>query len=173
LLVLTAIILQTSFVRAQQTELSATVANERNVQDRTNNFNNLLQQGRGAELKGLLVMLFGADAEAAQKALEEKADELFRTVGDASAEKSEEIRQQEIEQRKDNLKVEIKPKSSGKNRTSRFEFLTAPVAPKPNWRAFAFGFQPLAAQQHLYRRLGERRPRREPHDSSFTSKATG
>jgi hypothetical protein len=150
LLTLISLILQTLPLRAQQTDLPATTIQEQNIQDRTNNFNNLLQQGRGTELKGLLIKLFGADAEAGQKALDEKADELFLTVGDAGSKKSEEIRQQEIEERKDSLKVELNPKSSSKNRTPRTKFLrglNAPVAPRLDWRAFAFGFQPLAAPQ--------------------------
>jgi chaperonin cofactor prefoldin len=143
--VLTALILQTLPVGAQQIEFPATTAQDQNLQDRANNFNVLLQQGRGAELKGLLAALFGSDAEAAQKALDEKADELFRAVGDAGAEKNREVREEEIKDRKDNLKIDFDRLSPKKN--ARLEPLRAPLTPKRDWRAFAFGFQPFEAVQ--------------------------
>lgn len=94
----------------------------------------------------MLITLFGADAEAAQKELDEKADELFRAVGDASAEKSEKLRQQEIDDRKDHLKIDFNRLNTNK-KTSRFMSFASPLPPKVDWRAFAFGFQPFVLPQ--------------------------
>ncbi|HEX9959979.1 MAG TPA: hypothetical protein VGB00_03550, partial [Pyrinomonadaceae bacterium] len=120
-------------------------------------FKELRLNARGADFPALLRSIFGSDAEAAAKAIDEDTDELFQVVGETLNEKSNETLMEETEERKEKLKASLveqvnrnkvksnvktplktknpaAPRKTGSRRT---------IAPRFDWRALAFGFQPL------------------------------
>jgi hypothetical protein len=115
------------------------------------NLKDLLENGRGPELKGLLQSIFGDEAAAAQGVLDEEAETLAEVVGGAAVEKGVEAQQQEIDELKEKLKAKPATKSrpvttprpaprpAGRRRAAE-----AGRLPRLDWRQLAFGFAPLS-----------------------------
>jgi hypothetical protein len=125
-------------------------------------FDELRKITRGAEFSGLMQSIFGADAAAAIKAIDEDAPTLFEAAGENLNEKSSETLTEETERRKEKLKADLitranqnkiksnvkspaKPKKPAANPRKTVSRTIAP--PQFDWRQLAFGFQPLPQQR--------------------------
>ncbi|HLM55623.1 MAG TPA: hypothetical protein VK422_05800 [Pyrinomonadaceae bacterium] len=136
--------------RAMQTPQQETALGGADRQAPAQNLKSLLETGRGPELRGLLVSLFGEDAAAAQGVLDEEAEALAEAVGAAAVEKGAEAQQEEIDGLKGKLKAPpaAKPRSAPAPKPAarpagRRRAANEGALPRLDWRQLAFGFAPL------------------------------
>lgn len=101
-------------------------------------FEELLLDARGAEFLPLLGYVLGESADEAKEAVEEGAGELFRAAASATTEKVEGRFEERLKSRRDR---------PGAARVSSGGAQLPPGLRGLDWRALAFGFRPLAAEE--------------------------
>jgi len=97
-------------------------------------FDSLLREARGPEFASLLERVLGGDAAGALEALEEDGGAPFR---DADAALEERLGQRLSD------RIKSSRKGARAKQVSGFKGLSPAPQPRIDWRAFAFGFQPL------------------------------
>jgi hypothetical protein len=146
---------QTLPLFAQQKSEQAAFNQVLESQDDSQNFKNLLQPGRGAEFSALLGRIFGDESDAAETALGENSEELFLTVAETATQKAAERLDEQIKERREKpaAKPVVAPglktnpaKKPIRKTVPKSKKLSFYDQPQLNWRQFAFGFQPLPAE---------------------------
>lgn len=141
---------------AQQNAQQITFDSSLDNKDQNQIFKDLSQQSRGTEFPELLEKIFGGDSEAAANVFDENSEQLFQAVTTGANQKAEENLEKQITERKEKpsatpiIAPEVKTNPATKKPVRKAvpkRKLSFNVQSKPDWRQFAFGFQPLTRRQ--------------------------
>lgn len=138
------LLFQAISLRAQTADrINSFIAAAGALENDSQNLNNLLKQARGAGFGDLLERLFGDETENAIAALTEDSAVLFQAAAEATIEKAEQSLDAAIEERKAKKSQPVIAPAAQTRPAVKPRRLSFYDAPKSNWRAFAFGFQPV------------------------------